>query len=87
MTFKEKVLKIVRKIPKGNTLSYKQVATKAGSPRAYRAVASIMRRNFDPKVPCHRVICDNGKLGGYNRGGTSAKQAILEKEGAITTTR
>jgi O-6-methylguanine DNA methyltransferase len=87
ITFRDRVRKVVKRIPKGKTLSYKQVAMKAGSPKAYRAVANIMSKNFDAEVPCHRVICDNGSLGGYNRGGTKAKQAILEKEGAIITTR
>lgn len=64
--FSEKVGKIVRRIPKGKTLSYKEVAVKAGNPLAARAVARVMSSNFDPSVPCHRVICANGGLGGYN---------------------
>lgn len=64
--FSKKVQKIVRQIPKGKTLSYKEVAIKAGNPRAARAVARVMSSNFDPSVPCHRVICTNGGLGGYN---------------------
>lgn len=47
-------------------MSYKEVAIKAGNPRAARAVARIMSANFDPTIPCHRVICTNGTLGGYN---------------------
>jgi methylated-DNA-[protein]-cysteine S-methyltransferase len=82
-TFSEKVKEIVRKIPKGETMTYKQVATKAGSPRASRAVGSIMKNNYDPAIPCHRVIRSDGRIGNYNRGGQSAKIALLKKEGAL----
>ncbi len=82
-TFEEKVLDIVRKIPKGKTLTYIQVAKKAGSPNAARAVGSIMKKNFRPDVPCHRVIRSDGKIGDYNRGGSNVKLELLRKEGAI----
>lgn len=81
-SFKEKVLQIVKSIPKGKTLSYKEVAHRADNPRAARAVGNIMKANKDPKVPCHRVIRSDGKTGGYNRG-ENLKRAILRKEGAI----
>ena len=80
--FKQKVFAVVAKIPKGKTLTYKQVAMKAGSPRAYRAVGSVLATNFDPKIPCHRVIGSDGKMHGYNRG-VDRKRAILKKEGAL----
>jgi len=80
--FKDRVLGIVAKIPKGETLSYKQVAALAGSPRAYRAVGNIMNKNENPKVPCHRVIKSDGAVGGYAHG-AEKKKAILQKEGAI----
>ncbi len=79
---KEKVFAIVRKIPKGKILTYKEVAKKAGSPNASRAVGSILTTNFDPKIPCHRVIRSDGGMGGYNRG-LKNKIALLKKEGAI----
>ncbi len=60
------VKEVVRKIPRGSTLSYNEVATRAGNPRAARAVARIMSANHDLEIPCHRVICANGTLGGYN---------------------
>lgn len=66
--FTKKVFEVVKKIPKGETLSYKEVAVLAGSPRAYRAVGNILNGNYDSQIPCHRVICSNGKIGGYNRG-------------------
>ncbi len=82
-TFTEKVKAIVSKIPKGSVMTYGAVARLAGSPGAGRAVGSIMASNYDPKVPCHRVIRSDGKIGAYNRGGEKAKRALLIKEGAI----
>jgi O-6-methylguanine DNA methyltransferase len=82
-TFSDKVRDIVRKIPKGKTMTYKQVATKAGNPLAARAVGAIMRTNYDDAIPCHRVIASDGSMRGYNRGGISRKSEILKKEGAL----
>lgn len=82
MTFREKVFEVVRKIPKGKTLTYKQVAELAGSPNAYRAVGTALKSNYDSKIPCHRVIKSNGKAGQYNRGNKN-KVKILRKEGVI----
>jgi methylated-DNA-[protein]-cysteine S-methyltransferase len=79
--FREKVLSIVRGIPMGVTMTYAQVAEAAGSKGAHRAVGSIMKANYDPTVPCHRVIKSDGSVGDYNRGGPAAKQALLWKEG------
>ncbi|KKQ22597.1 MAG: 6-O-methylguanine-DNA methyltransferase-like protein [Candidatus Moranbacteria bacterium GW2011_GWF2_37_11] len=78
-TFRSKVFDVVREIPKGKTLTYKQVAEKVGSPKAYRAVGNILNKNFDPEIPCHRVIRSDGKIGGYNRV-EDKKREILEKE-------
>jgi len=83
-SFKDKVLDIVRSIPKGKTLTYKEVATLAGSPRAARAVGSYMKANYDKTVPCHRVIRSDGVIGDYNRGGSYAKRELLTREGALT---
>ena len=82
-SFREEVLAVVRAIPRGVTMTYGEVAYKAGHRGAARAVGSIMRANYDLTVPCHRVICADGSLGNYNRGGSDAKRAILVKEGAI----
>ena len=79
-SFKERVYKVVSKIPKGKTMSYKEVARKAGSPLAFRAVGNILNKNNNPNVPCHRVIRSNGKIGGYRKG-TRIKKEILIKEG------
>ncbi len=81
-TFSEKVSAVVRKIPKGKTLSYAEVARRAGSPVASRAVGSILKKNFDPAVPCHRVIRSDGSLGEYNRG-AAEKERKLREEGAL----
>ncbi len=81
MTFKETVHSIVKKIPKGTVLTYKEVAQKAGSPKAYRAVASLMSKNFDISINCHRVIKSDGKVGKYNRGGIKEKIRKLLAEG------
>ncbi len=83
LTFSDRVRDVVRKIPKGATLSYKEVADKAGKANAARAVAMIMSHNYDPTVPCHRVIRSDGGLGGYNRGGIETKRKLLREEGAF----
>lgn len=83
LSFKEKVYQVVAKIPKGQVLSYGEVAKRAGSPRAYRAVGNIMHNNPDPqKIPCHRVVAGNNKLGGY-AWGVKAKIAKLRNEGVL----
>jgi len=81
--FAEQVRQTVRDIPSGSMMSYKEVAEAVGYPRAYRAVAIVMSRNYDRTVPCHRVICNDGQLGGYNRGGIEEKRILLKKESAI----
>lgn len=91
--FTKKVLEIVSQIPRGALMTYRQVARAAGSPRAYRAVGSILNRNyrerewqlpiedFEP-VPCHRVIRTDGYIGGYARG-PKDKERLLRLEGHI----
>jgi len=80
--FKDKVLYVVAQIPKGSTLTYKEVAKMAGNSRAYRAVGNILNKNYNPTVPCHRVIRSDGASGGYNRGEIK-KKTLLRREGAI----
>lgn len=77
------VLKIIKDIPEGETKTYKEVATLAGSPGAARAVGTIMSKNFRKDIPCHRVIKSDGSLGNYNRGGEVKKRALLRKENAL----
>ena len=81
--FKEEVNRVVAKIPRGKTMTYKEVAWRAGRPFAARAVGNIMSHNHDPKIPCHRVIRSDGTMGGYNGGGVKTKMEMLKKEGAI----
>jgi len=84
--FKEKVYKIVQKIPSGNFLTYKQVAERAGHPKSWRAVGNVLNKNQNPKVPCHRVIRSDGKIGGFNKG-IKRKVYLLKKEGVVIKDR
>jgi methylated-DNA-[protein]-cysteine S-methyltransferase len=79
--FEDKVRAVVRDIPRGSVMTYKDVARAAGNPSAARAVANTMAKNYDPTVPCHRVVRSDGTLGGYNRGGEEAKRSMLRDEG------
>lgn len=78
--FQQKVFKIVKKIPKGNTMIYGEIAKQLKT--SARAVGQALKKNFNPKIPCHRVIMSNGKIGGYNRG-VKKKILMLKKESAI----
>ncbi len=80
--FAGRVLAQCRDIPWGQRLSYQDLAARAGSPRAARAVGNIMARNPLPLIiPCHRVVGSGGKLGGYSAyGGTAIKQRLLDLE-------
>ena len=80
--FRNRVLNTVRQIPSGQAVSYKKVAELSGSPRAYRAVGNIMRKNNDSKIPCHRVIRSDKTPGGYSLGGTREKELRLTRENA-----
>ncbi|MCB9799115.1 MGMT family protein [Candidatus Nomurabacteria bacterium] len=81
-SFTQKVHEVVKEIPKGSVLTYQQVAEKSGSPGAYRAVGSILKKNYDPSIPCHRVIKSNGEVGQYNRG-NEKKIELLREEGVL----
>jgi O-6-methylguanine DNA methyltransferase len=78
--FSDKVYAVVAKIPKGKTMTYKQVAAKAGNAKAARAVGTLMSKNYNPKIPCHRVVRSDGGVGDYNRGGPSRKMELLMEE-------
>jgi O-6-methylguanine DNA methyltransferase len=77
--FADRVRAVVLAIPAGETLSYGEVARRVGSPGGARAVGQVLKRNFDPAVPCHRVIRADGSLGGYNRG-VARKASLLRNE-------
>ncbi len=85
--FTEKVKRVVKNIPLGQTLTYKEVAIKAGSPKAFRQVGSIMKKNFDLDIPCHRVVRSDGSVGNYNRGGVVVKSKILAQEKLLATNK
>ena len=81
--FQLKVWSFLKKIPKGKLKTYAQVAKAIGKPKAVRAVANAIGKNpFPPKIPCHRVIRSDGKLGGYSaKGGIKTKKKLLKNEG------
>ncbi len=79
--FSRRVYAVVAKIPKGKTMTYKEVSTEAGNPNAARAVGMLMSRNFNESVPCHRVVRSDGRESGYNRGGWARKLKRLKEEG------
>ena len=78
-----KVWNYLKKIPLGEVRTYKQVAKAVDRPLAVRAVANAIGKNpFPIKIPCHRVIRSDGKLGGYSGpGGLKKKKLLLKKEG------
>jgi methylated-DNA-[protein]-cysteine S-methyltransferase len=80
--FFQRVYAIARTIPAGETLSYAELADRAGSPKAFRAVGQAMAKNpFPVLVPCHRVLAAGGKLGGFSApGGTATKVRLLDLE-------
>ncbi len=78
--FQRSVLKATRKIPRGQTVSYKELAEMSGHPNAVRAVASVMRNNRFPLIiPCHRVIRSDGTIGGF-AGQHTGKMVKLKKQ-------
>ena len=79
-SFRRRVLAAVRRIPSGRVATYGDIAALAGSPRAWRAVGSIVRECDDPAMPCHRVIGSGGSLGGYG-GNPQLKRERLRVEG------
>ena len=81
--FQKKVWNEITKIPKGKTITYKELAKKIGKPKAYRAVANACAKNpLLEIIPCHRVIRSDGKMGNYmGKKGIERKKKLLEKEG------
>ena len=73
----------LKKIPKGEVRTYREIAIAIGKPNSARAVANACGRNPTPvEIPCHRVIRSDGRLGGYSgKGGISKKLRLLKKEG------
>lgn len=80
MSFREDCYRVLKKVPKGNVTTYKEIARALNS-KAYRAVGTAMNKNpYAPEVPCHRVISSDGKIGGFARG-QKEKIKMLEEEG------
>ena len=81
--FQKKVWKEIKKIPKGRTKSYKELAIAIGHPKSARAVANACGKNPNPIItPCHRVIASDGSIGGYSgEGGVIKKRTLLAHEG------
>ena len=81
--FQKKVWSEIDKIPRGEVVTYSQIAKNIGHPKAARAVANACGANPNPIIiPCHRVIRSDGELGGYSGpGGIKKKKELLENEG------
>ena len=86
-SFRERVLTAVAGIPKGSVMTYAEVAERAGSPRAFRAVGSIMAANYDRSVPLPSCYPFGRADRAYNRGGTEKKKKLLESEGVTVVRR
>jgi O-6-methylguanine DNA methyltransferase len=80
ISFEQKVFNVVKKIPRGKVLAYKQVAQKLGNTRLARAVGNVLNKNRDKIVPCHRVVKSDSSVGGYTQG-TAEKIKKLKSEG------
>ena len=79
--FSRAVLMECARIPRGEVVSYGELAARAGRPGAARAVGQVMRRNpLPPFVPCHRVVGADGRLTGFG-GGLELKASLLRLEG------
>ncbi len=80
--FARKVQRELLKVPYGSVISYGELAAKAGSPRAARAVGGVMSSNpFPLIVPCHRVVNADGRIGHYSAAhGSKTKAWLLELE-------
>jgi methylated-DNA-[protein]-cysteine S-methyltransferase len=82
-SFDRSVYEIARRIPRGGTMTYGEIATAIGQPGVARAVGQALGRNpVPPIVPCHRVIAAHGAIGGFSaHGGAASKHRLLEIEG------
>jgi len=81
--FQRRVWQELQKIPRGQAISYKELAARVGNPKASRAVGQANGRNPIPLIiPCHRVIAADGTLGGYSSG-LDRKRWLLHHEGVM----
>jgi methylated-DNA-[protein]-cysteine S-methyltransferase len=81
--FDRSVYEVARRIPRGATMTYGEIAAAIGQPGVSRAIGQSLGRNpFPPIVPCHRVVGANGAIGGFSaHGGAASKRRLLEIEG------
>jgi len=85
--FQQKVWAACSRIPRGKVSAYSAIANAIGRPNAARAVGNALNKNpFAPRVPCHRVVRSDGRIGGFARG-ASAKKKLLEEEGVAVVGR
>jgi methylated-DNA-[protein]-cysteine S-methyltransferase len=78
--FERRVYRVISQIPAGQTRSYKWVAVRCRTPKAFRAVGNALNKNPYPGIiPCHRVIKADGSVGGYSRG-ADLKKRLLRRE-------
>ena len=81
--FQINVWEEIKKIPKGQTRTYKEIALAIKKPKSSRAVANACGKNPYPEIiPCHRVVRSDGSVGGYSlKGGINQKKWLLKEEG------
>jgi O-6-methylguanine DNA methyltransferase len=77
--FEKRVYEACKRIPRGSVVTYSEIARAIGSPRASRAVGNALNKNPFSSVPCHRVIRNDGSVGGFAHG-TNRKVELLKKE-------
>ena len=84
--FQIRVWKALLQIPRGKTITYKELAKKVGAPCSIRAVANAVAANPHPvSIPCHRIVRSDGGLGGYSGpGGVEKKRLLLKREGVLS---
>lgn len=78
----QNIYQLTKKIPEGTVTTYGEIAAALKKPRLSRFVGTVLNSNTDPAIPCHRVIRQNGEVGGYNKG-TSKKIVLLKREGIM----
>lgn len=82
---RDELFELVKQIPKGEVITYKELAAKLGNEKLCRVVGSLLHTNDDPnKVPCHRVVNSKGETAkNYAFGGSAAQRKRLEEEGVV----
>lgn len=78
--WQKRVFNLVKKIPRGQVLTYGEVARRLGNKNSARAVGNALNKNRDKAVPCHRVVRSGGRVGGFYWG-TARKIKLLKSEG------